>query len=387
MLTAPLFHFFGNSIFVLKLVPLILHLLSLIAWFFVFRPHFSQWQTFWMLLFLVIPPPQSMEYMLLNNGYHFVMILWMALSIILFRRILENGGPASIFLLGLLGGFSTSLIPTNLITVATIFIYLMLTRNLFRQKMFFVFFGFGNPFFTVPTLGLFLFAFVLLVRNKWGFWRAKIFRFDLESFGLLFQIVLVILAVFERLGVERNYYLFPMIPFMGMTLVRAGQLLNLRTKIVVFSIWLGVCLIGNYQRAPWPYFGRSLSLQGYSYGMLCASLEAAYGYDIDLFSKRFDQLLRNRPYDIKKECYENLSGGFFFKRDMERLKKKRHFIDTVEPEFQPILFEKLGEELGLYANFDPLALGVLLKELEIDPTFYPQIYRGVDAGRVWKEEN
>ena len=160
MLTAPLFHFFGNSIFVLKLVPLILHLLSLIAWFFVFRPHFSQWQTFWMLLFLVIPPPQSMEYMLLNNGYHFVMILWMALSIILFRRILENGGPASIFLLGLLGGFSTSLIPTNLITVATIFIYLMLTRNLFRQKMFFVFYGFGFLIGFIPWI-------LLNVHNDW----------------------------------------------------------------------------------------------------------------------------------------------------------------------------------------------------------------------------
>lgn len=446
-LTTPFFLLFGKTFFALKLVPFVWHIFSLIAWYFVFRTHFPKRQTFLILLFLALPLPEILQFMLNNNGFHFEMILWMALSILVFQKFLDGklSEKWAGLGLGLLGGFSSMLALISLVTQATLWIYLgALKTNTLRKRIFYLnyFLGFVTSFFPWILLnlhnkgvgvlqvfyfftpenglihfikgfaGLFLkpdhglqgllgwgpagggagriaavfftllycFSLFSLVKRAWPLWKIPDSKMSLEKFALIFQFLLLILVAVERWGSSRYYYLFPLVPFMGMTMVSAisGFLPILKKPVFVF--FLLAALVGNVQAVSWPDFGRTLSLQGYSYGKLCMALEPHVTMDPDLFEKRFLGFLKGRDLEIKKICFQNFNSGFYYTRDLNRIQRRRQFIENMEPELKPVLFEKLGEELGRYAFYDFTLLFSLVKELGIEEQYHPPVYYGVISG-------
>jgi len=445
-LTIPFFLTFGPNLFALKLVPFVWHLLSLTAWYFVWREHFSPKQTFFILLFFVMPPPRMTEYTLLNNGYHFEMILWMALSILLFRKFLE-GGFSEVkagLVLGLLGGFSSFTVLTNLVTVAIVWIYLALVQGTKIKKLNFygvyipaffigfsplifynwhegwpiisagflreffdingtfflllpqifyktirhslrIFFGFPNlpsvprHFFMEGYTLFYLLSFAYLFwKKKKDIWKLGN-RFDLEAFGLAFQLLLFALFL-KRSDFTGEYYLFPIVPFIGMTLVVAGSHLGYRLLrgLVIFCISAGI--LGNLSPISLHQLGSTLSLPGYSYLSLAGSLEARVGKKPSLLFDKFKKLVRGQPLSVKRMLYRKMPTNCFEIKTAEDIKAVLSFIKTVELELQPILFEKLGWQLGVYAQFQPKRMEPLLKESGIDPTFHPAIYRGAVQG-------
>lgn len=326
--TIPFFALLGKTLFALKLAPFVWHIFSLFAWYFVWRKHFSVRETFFILLFFVLSPPHFTEYSLVNNGYHFEMILWMALSILIFRSFLQSkiSVKKAAISLGLLGGFTCALIPTNVITVLTIWIYLIFWRGEGRTKKVFGFtyipffliafspwiflqiynHGFGwehvvywyatpnTPIFfaknllklfVVPGKGLqglfrfseipplydnilmmsmtalFLFSFLILLKRKWPLWKIQNPTMDIETFGLVFMLLNMALVAAHRFGVDFNYYLFPMLPFIGMTLVRSFQ--SIRMKILVASVFIVGGVVGNLSLIHFKSMGSTLKQPGY----------------------------------------------------------------------------------------------------------------------------
>ncbi len=452
MVTAPLFLFFGETLFALKLAPLLWHLLSLIAWFFVFRAWFTPIKTFLMLLFLALPPPRITEYFLLNQGIHFEMILWMALSILILKRFLDGrlSERKAGLMLGLLGGFSSWTILTNLVTAAVIWIYLAFVRGTkMRKPVFFaayiLFFLIGfsplllynakygwtgmeiiealfltpnysaNYFLEQMTLvlkiglrGLFGFrdlegisrrifmeGYTLLYLTALGallFQKRKeilkpVKGLDLVTFGLLFQLLLISLTIIASWG-YREYYFFPLVPFMGMTLVLAFGGLKRPIKFAILAFCILGGLAGNisYVAKRLPDFGRPLKMPGYSDGLLGYFVEARFGYyDFDLFQRKVRQALGGRTLKYKEEFFQNFTSGSLAIHHKEDLEQKILFVKSWDPSLQPTLFKKLGMQLGIYSDFSQKNLNDLLVEYKIDPSFYPMIYEGFsEALEEWR---
>lgn len=131
LLTAPFFLLFGETMFSLKLVPFFWHLISLIVWYYVWRPCFTLKQTFFVMLLFIFTTPWIIQFSTFNDGKHCDMILWTGISLLILRRVVTGGMSAGLggFLLGVLGGFASGLILTYLGTAVIIWIYLILSRQ------------------------------------------------------------------------------------------------------------------------------------------------------------------------------------------------------------------------------------------------------------------
>jgi len=439
--TTPFFLIFGKNLFALRFAPFLWHFYSLIAWYFVFKKYFSPKRVFLILLLFVIPPPRITEYMLLNNGYHFEMLLWMALSILLLKKVVENAGPAfsHIFLLGLLGGFSSSMILTNLVTVAAIWIYLVFLKNTpIRKSLFYGVYLLGfltgfapwllynwhygwlgldivKHFFAVTPflssfsegivwvfqrslrglLGFREFSFWLrhiftegfiltyLVSLGFLFWRKKSF---IESFGLVFQCLILGLNLFFGIR-SKEHYLFPLLPFMAMTLVIFAMRFKplLRTALLLFLLAAGV--MGNAKLVSLKQFGVSLSRPGYSYIALGEVFDASFKHDFSLFREKVETLMSGRPKRVQKAFYSGFSSQAFAIHDERDILPILDFIENADSSIKPILLEKLGIQLGLYARFDYTILQNLLRQFGVKEGAIPKLYGGIIKGLNWTDKN
>lgn len=431
LLTAPFFLLFGENLFALKLVPFFWHFFSLITWFYVWRLYFSPKETFLILILFVLAPPRIVEYMLSNHGTHFETILWTALSILILNRIVQKEGRVfqGGLLLGLIGGFSSSLIPTNLVTVVVILISAVLAK---AEKRFFLAYALTFLVGFCPWLvfnvqhdwsglewpkQLFIYhiTFEQLAQNlwdlffKWNQGLRGLFRFDIfhkpfgtittisylilyplclivacirkrmDRFSLLFQLLFLGIVLVAQYGwVE--YYLFPLVPFIGMTIISAVQNAHplLKNGVVGFCILSG--LMGNLLLVNWSGMGRNLFIQGYSFGELANVMEHRFGQDITLFQEKERRLFENRSSVFRKAFYQNLPPDIFAISEEKGIDKILLYIKAAPEEFQPVLFEKLGVQLGLIFDFDPDRLNHDLKEYQIPASFYPFIYRGAVSG-------
>lgn len=418
--TVPFFALFGKTLFALKLAPLFWHLFSLLAWYFVFRRQFSPWQTFGMLLFLALPPPAITKFMLFNIGYHFEMILWSALSLILLRRLLEgslSARRAGVYL-GLLNGLSSLMVLTNLATAFLICLYLFWVRSEKIRKG--LFFKFYLPTFFVCLIPLFLYNW----HDGWQWWShwiqsyypegfsfayflksfyevllhnirdlflfpffpsllkkifmdgfALFYLFSLlylflkkkkgwlETFGLLFQLLLLGIVVVTH-QFHWTQYLFPMVPFMGMTMVLFISRFKKVARVGLALLYVGVGIAGNFSLVLFHLLGATLSWPGYSYEATSEILQYRLRNNCPLLTLKMEQLLKGQSQETKRFLYQGISEECLGPESLD-------FIRRSEISFQPILFEKLGIKLGKKH---------LLKQWKIDSHFWPAIAKGVVQG-------
>lgn len=448
-LTVPFFLIFGESWFALKFTPFVWHLFSLIAWFWIWKKYFSEKKAFWISLFFILPPPLITEYSLTNNGYHFEMILWMAISLLLLGRMLEKkisettGG----FLLGLVGGFSTMMVLTNLVMVLVLFVYLFLyAPKDFRKKYFlgcysvafllgfspmllfnytygwptFSFFTstlFGSGagislndfpnFFKEALIGLFSFrqlspsvSFALAFGYAVCFLvalfylgyriRGRLFQrksgLDIEVFGFLFSIILMGIVAFAS-GRAFAQYLFPMVPFVGMTIVLAveGKARWFRWTSAFCFITAG--LVGNFSIVSLGEIGKSLSMPGFSkYESVNNTLEFVFGHDPDLFRKKSLLLIKNEDADFKRVFFEGTSGELFRVESPKDIESALAYIQEIEAPFHPILYDRLGVALGPFCQFDLARLRKWLKTYAVPVAMQKYLFPGFVQALNWSQD-
>ncbi|OGQ05652.1 MAG: hypothetical protein A2W61_00735 [Deltaproteobacteria bacterium RIFCSPLOWO2_01_44_7] len=445
--TVPFFLIFGENWFAFKLAPFAWYFFAIIAWYGVWKIAFDSKRAFLISLFFIFPPPNVIQYSLANIGYHFEMILWVALSILLFHKILE-GKLSEIWgglLLGVLGGFSSAAVLTNLVTVAVILFYLFLYRGgPIRKGIFlgwyFVGFVIGfSPFLLLNasynwggirfteyvfsnfavvrewirhigfllTTGLpTLFGFHEGRASIWG-WAALIFSgmyllsllhlavhffknnffkkqgLQLEAFGFLFQTFLLTLLVLANRG-DHDHYLFSLVPFFGMNLLLLNQAVGKKTIGFISVFWFGISLMGHWNLVSWENFGASLVMPGYSKEEgLTWTLEDKFGFDLKLFHEKSQILLEGEDDKFKIFFYGNLTKDFFKINSEEDLQKALIFISGVEPQFHSILFEKFGIGLGPYCQFEAQALEELCEKYQIPMETRHVIYPGFIQALNW----
>lgn len=439
---APFFYLFGSNLFSLRLSCFAWYFLTLIAWYFVFRKQFSHKQTFFILLIFLLLPPQTTECMTIHLGLHYEMITWMALSILVLGRFVEGktSPTKAALLLGFLGGFSTAMSLSNLTTVAILWIYVALLRNRgVRKSPFYLFYVSSFLIGVLPLLAynwhvgwegvdyfvalfqpdnsplelyhnfvwmlrhslrvlldypwfgtlsryffrdgfvlIYLFSLLYLLWKRRRFWDLKR-GLDLEVFALLFQVLLIIL--FVLVGHWRSpIYLFPMIPFISMTLVATGIYLQKKSfnAALIFICILGGFL-GQIHLIVHRYPGSTLSMEGYSYSEIVGSLHEKYS-DVAVVHKKLRQLSKGKPAIAKEQIYRHVS---FDAPDDKTLS----FIKETELEFQPILYEQLGMSLGKrFAVGGVEEISSFLERHKIPATFHPILYRGVSQALGTREE-
>lgn len=424
----PFFKFFGGSLFALKFAAVAWYFFTLILWYFVFRRNLSEKQTFFSLLFLVLAPPRLAECMIQSIGFHCETITWVALSILIFSKFLEEklSQPKASLTLGILGGFSTTLLFSNVLTAVSILIYVaLLKESPFRKFIFYrnylfafligfspaiaynIYFGWGFvlDFFTpmlqthfdfkellhdsiwtfrhslrllldFPLLPNFLrrffrdgmtltylfSLFYLFWLRKKSFFHLKVF--DIQIFGLIFQILLFI--VFVKQGdMDAPRYLIYMIPFIGMTMVCSVSHLakSLRLALVILFVLAG--LLGQITLMMHRYPVLANTLQGYSYSSLVGILCRNAWKKPKLFQEKFNILARGKALLIQEEMARIVdlgSFGFQFPQDSSKILE---FIGGIEEKLQPIWYEKLGREYGPE-----------VAKLDIPLKFQPALYRG-----------
>ncbi len=354
LLTIPSFLIFGKTLFALKLVPFLWHLVSLIIWFYVWRSFFSARGAFFILLLFVLAPPRIVEYSLSNHGTHFEAILWTGFSLLLFKKTIDGkiGMAWGGFGLGLLGGFASSLHPIHIIFAFVLLFYSLwvnknkmlyvgyglgfligffpwlyfnshhqwagldwpkelffypmelktILQNLWRVflaaqkesglKSLLGFHNFPSPFRQITTYlyeGIYLFSLLTLFFQR-GLWRNLKICLDIKVIAVIYQMLLISLVVISQFGFE--YYLFPMGPFIGMTMVVAVQEVRpiLRRGVLGFCFLTG--LWGNLLLIDVKGFGKTLQMEGFSHPQLLEVMEERFGHDPDLFQKKIRLLER-----------------------------------------------------------------------------------------------
>lgn len=439
---APFFALFGDTLFALKLNAFFFNLLSLIAWYFVWKKHFLPRQTFFILLFFVSLPEITL-FSLQAGSHNFDIILWVALTILIFRWSLSgnlNEIKAGLFL-GLLGGVTSWMALSNFLTTVIIWLYLALLKDarIKKSALFGVYsiaflIGFSpwlvynyhynwggvalvETFFTakdflphfywlvrkgiagilvfrqfspIPKLvftGVFtLFYFsslVYLACQK----RKSILKlrnaFDIEAFGLLYQILLLIFPLVSQKAMNKEY-LIPMVPFMGMTLVvvatRVGEAMGriwgrrLQTFLALFFITIGI--LGNTSLIRFNQLGSSLHMQGYSNQLFSEGLGYRFGNDLSIFQKKFRKFLEGRAPEAKKVLALGALNVIAKIKNANGAEKFRSSIELTDEEVRPIFFEKFGWAVGRFLKLEPKDLTSALSTYRIPSTFYPEFYRG-----------
>lgn len=442
--TVPFFALLGKTLFALKLVPLLWQLSSFIAWFFLFRRHFSVLETFFISLFFVLPPPQITTYTLFNIGYHFDTIFWIAISLLIFRCWLEEKWTevSAGCLLGLLGGFASALILSHCLFVLALWVYLGLMKGThIRKWRFYVVYGlcfligftpwlflsnhigwhhftgwftsfarsplydfsiFENTyrflryplrnffafhlfsfwprhFFTEGYATLFLVSFFYLLWKKAKDVSRGVRGFDIEAFGLLLQILFISFVIlFDHYNA--THYLFPIVPFIGMNLVILARALNRVLRLAMASFCILAGILGNFASISFGSFGATLAWPGYSYAELASCLSDGAITDSNLLFQKFKALAKGQSHAIQQFLYRRLPYEYL---EIKTAKDLSRFLVVIqgEPEpVRPILFEKLGVELGIYSGFQHETLSRLLKEEHVPEKFYPEIYQGALQG-------
>lgn len=444
--TAPFFALFGKSLMVAKLVPFCFHLLTLLAWFLILRSYFSSKQIFWVLLFLVLSPPGITQYMLTNRGLYFDAILWMASSLLLFREFLE-GKLSEIkagILLGLLGGITSWLMLPNFLIGFVILIYLAwmkdksinkrifysiytsafvigfspwvytnwklnwqafdligemthipLTLSYFFRKVEWIFryclpslfqFGtlpkFADGFLTKVFTLSYLFSLVFLMVNwRWVIrqWRQPL---NLVSLGLVFQILLLGLTVVGA-GAIKEYYLFPLVPFVGINFVavgiRFGQWGGWRKRagISFAALFLAAGVFGNARLVDWNQMGSTRLIQGYSYAQWLGHLPILQEVrNFSGYREMFVRFVSGHPPKVQRIFYQTIPKDSFAFSSETSLQNALDFIIKTDAGFQPILFEKLGFQWGLDHPFDPQRWEDFLKQRDWDEPAFLALHRG-----------
>lgn len=182
---APFFLMFGDTLFALKLASLVWYVFPLIAWWFVWRSDFSPKKTCFILLFFVLSP-EMVFYSLTYGHQHLETMLWVALTLILYKRFLHGklgGEVQGGLLLGLFGGLVASLSLANGVTLALLCLHLLFLKEINIKKP--VFFGIAVPMFLIGISPL------IVYNVKFGmtgyFEMKEIFTRADISFGHFFQ--------------------------------------------------------------------------------------------------------------------------------------------------------------------------------------------------------
>lgn len=443
ILTAPFFLLFGESLFALKLVPFVWHLFSLIIWYFVWRSCFSQRQAFFISLLFIFTSPWIIQFTTSNHGTHCEMILWIGLSLLVFRRVVEGrvGAVWGGLFLGLLGGFASALILTYLVTTAIVFLYSFLCRQKWRFYFLyavgflvgfspmlyynafhtswkgvakvseFYFWGFdgqaildnfsrvfmnwetglGGLFgfwdlqapwglaLGVTYLFLYLFSLLFLIYRRWGFWKNLSGRWDAEAFGLMYQLFHIFLMVMATAGWGLQYAM-PMVPFIGMTIVSSASALPLLWRRSLLSFGILAGIVGNFLAIDWKRMGETRHLQGFSYGEMGETIGYMFGYDLDLFQQKIGKIMEGKSADGVELFYKNLHDEVVGLNAREDIPKRLTFIRHLPEALHPVFYQKLGIHLSILLQSDSGGVEEILQEYGISKNFYPDIYYGFVLG-------
>src|SRR5438105_1796468 len=106
-LAARFFLLFGPTVFALKLAPLFLFTLALVFWYWTIQQYAGERVARYFALLFCFSPPLFTAYSVTAMGFHSESIVFSALTVLLFFRMLsdEGGSPAVPALLGLTAGF------------------------------------------------------------------------------------------------------------------------------------------------------------------------------------------------------------------------------------------------------------------------------------------
>lgn len=373
---APFFLLFGDTLFALKLASLVWYIFPLIAWWFVWRSDFSPKKTFFILLFFALSP-EMVFYSLTYGHQHLETMLWMALTLILYRRFLHGklgGEVRGGLLLGLFGGLICSLSLANGVALVLLSLHLLFLKKTDIRKS--LFFGIAVPAFligvsplilynlhhnmtgyfemreifsrvdTTPSHffqrgvwvfseglpGLFVFKkfpvlpkFILTALFTFAYFfffaalawkkRKTLFTFqnaegfDIVAFGLTYPMLFILLALASH-RIYGKELLFPMAPFIGMTLVTGVSLFSGALKTILkekakrglalFSI--AVWILGDLSLIRFKHWGEAFYIKGYSSMLLAQQLACRWSLnkESDLFRKKFAIFLEGRTIEDKR---------------------------------------------------------------------------------------
>jgi len=154
LLTVPFFLVFGESIYTLKLVALLLSLSTFVCWCIFAYRYFGGNIAVLNAIFLIFPPPIFTIYSLVNKGEHYQSGLFTILALLIFYKILYQTDPnVSVskdfkkspyfyfILLGLLSGLGLYFAYIFIVTIITILvIFFILDKRFFIKREFFAFF-------------------------------------------------------------------------------------------------------------------------------------------------------------------------------------------------------------------------------------------------------
>lgn len=444
----PFFLVFGKTLFALKMASLVWYIFPLMAWYCVWRGYYSPKKTFFILLFFVLSP-EMVFYSLTYGHQHFETILWLALTLILFRQFLQGklGESWGGFLLGLFGGLTCWLnivnifapaflclqilflketrirksvffgiyIPVFLIGVSPLIYYnakYSMTGYLVVKDIFTMIDGSSNYFFQrfawvfqhgIPGLFVFqkfppvpkfiltgFFTFSYLASLVYLVWKKRkllfTFRgdkgFDIESFGLVYQVLLIAMAMASG-RIYSKEYLLPMIPFIGMTLVigisQLSKILGvicgnwLKTSLAIFCI--SAWILGDWGLVRWNKWGEAFHIKGYSDVLLAQRLvnNLYVNQDIVAFQRKFELFLEGHTTEDKKRLWLVVLNQLPIKHTSDR----NFFlaINEVEEEIRPVFYEHFGWSVGRTSQWN-----VKSQDYKDWITSHSEIYRGFISG-------
>ena len=149
-LGALYFKAFGDSLFVLKLVPLTISFFGFFFWILVLKKYFSEKAALFYSLMVIFAPIAFVLHSIQPIGDHTDSILFTSVSMFLFFKIIYDGQKKSYlyFLLGLIGGFSFWYAYIYAATILTILLFWTLHDRFFwaSPKFLFLIIGFAVGF-------------------------------------------------------------------------------------------------------------------------------------------------------------------------------------------------------------------------------------------------
>jgi len=427
---APFFLLFGSTLFSLKLASLVWYLFPLIAWFYVWQNTFSPQKAFFILLFFVLSP-EMVFYSLTYGHQHLETMLWMALSLIFFRQFLlgKFGEVSGGLLLGLFGGFICSLSLANGVALALLSLPLLrrpvflgvallsflvgisplILYNIkynvmgyFAMQEIFTrmdsslshFFQRGLWTFGKGIPGLFVFKnfsptpkFILtgfftltyLVSYLHLVWEKRksllCFQsdkgFDLVAFGVTYQALFIALALASN-RIYGKELLFPIVPFIGMTLVMGASRFSqkwIKTCLVLFCIT--VWILGDLSLVRIKKWGEAFHIQGYSYTLLAQQLGGKFylNKNFTIFQKKLRIFLEGHTAGNKRQ----LAFASLGLLPIEQTASHEFLYSILEAEeiIQPIFYEHFGRSLGKISPAN-----IQLQDYQNMIRLHPEIYRG-----------
>ncbi len=155
-LTSLTFRLLGPTVFALKLVPFFFSFCSMTAWYLLTRKYFNPRVALYTALFQIFSPPRYIAYSLTAMGDHYETVFFMAVTLLLFFKIVIEKREKWIYpaLLGLVAGYSLWFAYIfGLTLLACLIFWRMCDPGFFKRRVFWIavlgFFAGFSPWFII----------------------------------------------------------------------------------------------------------------------------------------------------------------------------------------------------------------------------------------------